>query len=64
MYSGTVKFFDTEKGYGFISDEATPQDFFVHISGLAGQEIAKGDKVVFELAEGPKGFYAIKVKKV
>ena len=61
MYEGIVKFFNEEKGYGFITDANSPQDFFVHISGLI-DEIKKDDVVTFDLAEGQKGFSAVKVK--
>lgn len=61
MYEGKVKFFNEDKGFGFIKDSNSAQDFFFHISGLV-DEIKEDDKVTFELAEGPKGFSAIEVK--
>ena len=61
MYQGKVKFFDNSKGFGFISDADSPQEFFVHLSGLI-DEIKAEDEVTFDLAEGPKGFSAVKVK--
>jgi CspA family cold shock protein len=57
---GTVKFFNTEKGFGFIQEEGTEKDHFVHVSGLI-DEIREGDTVDFELVEGKKGLNAINV---
>lgn len=62
MYQGKIKFFNEDKGYGFISDANSSQEFFVHISNLVDQ-VEKDDEVIFDLAEGPKGFNAIEVKK-
>lgn len=61
MKKGTVKFFNESKGYGFIKDADTEQDYFVHVSGLI-DKIKKDDEVVFELEEGKKGLNAVKVK--
>ncbi|PRY09982.1 putative cold-shock DNA-binding protein [Pontibacter ummariensis] len=62
MNSGTVKFFNDEKGYGFIKDDNTGQEYFVHASGLI-DEIRENDKVTFELQEGRKGLNAVNVKR-
>lgn len=61
MKKGTVKFFNESKGYGFIKDAETEQDYFVHVSGLI-DKIKKDDEVVFELEEGKKGLNAVQVK--
>ena len=61
MYKGRVKFFYQDKGYGFIKDANSTQEFFVHVSGLI-DEVKEDDEVTFELAEGPKGFSAVQVK--
>jgi CspA family cold shock protein len=61
MNKGTVKFFNDTKGFGFISEEGSNQDHFVHISGLI-DEITEGDSVEFELTEGKKGMNAVNVK--
>ena len=61
--TGTVKFFNDEKGFGFISENATNSEYFVHISGLI-DEVEKGDEVEFELKEGRKGLNAVDVKKI
>ncbi len=57
---GTVKFFNVEKGFGFIKHDDSNKETFVHVSGLNG-EIKEGDKVEFELQEGKKGMNAVNV---
>jgi CspA family cold shock protein len=65
MARGTVKFFNTAKGFGFIKNEETGQDVFVHISGLLeGETIKDNDVVAFETEETPKGTNAIGVHRV
>ncbi len=61
MKTGTVKFFNTTKGFGFIKDSETNEEYFVHISGLV-DEINENDEVTFELQEGRKGLNAVNVK--
>ncbi|RLD45153.1 MAG: cold-shock protein [Bacteroidetes bacterium] len=61
MNTGTVKFFNETKGFGFIREEGTENEYFVHVSGLI-DEINEGDKVEFELKEGRKGLNAVNVK--
>ena len=61
--SGTVTFFNTEKGYGFISDAKSRESIFVHINQVSSP-IGEKDKVTFEVEMGPKGLSAIKVKKI
>jgi cold shock protein len=63
MNKGTVKFFNNAKGFGFVIDEESKKEYFVHVSGLI-DEINEGDEVEFELAEGKKGLNAVDVKKV
>ena len=62
MPTGTVKWFNQTKGFGFIEQE-NGQDLFVHKSQVTG-EIHDGDSVEFEVGEGPKGPNAIGVSKV
>ncbi len=63
MSKGTVKFFNESKGFGFITEEGTNKDHFVHISGLI-DDIREGDVVEFELTEGKKGMNAVNVKVI
>ncbi len=61
MKQGTVKFFNESKGFGFIVEDGSNSEHFVHISGLI-DEIKEGDTVEFELKEGKKGMNAVNVK--
>ena len=61
MSKGTVKFFNESKGFGFITDDESKQEYFVHVTGII-DEIREGDAVEFELAEGKKGLNAVNVK--
>lgn len=61
MSKGTVKFFNDSKGFGFIIDDESKQEYFVHVTGVI-DEIREGDAVEFELAEGKKGLNAVNVK--
>lgn len=58
---GQVKFFNDEKGYGFINDKATKESIFVHVNNVEG-EIRENDLVTFEVENGPKGPNAVNVK--
>jgi CspA family cold shock protein len=62
METGTVKFFNSAKGFGFITVDGNSQELFVHVTGLVDQ-IRDGDKVTFEVQEGKKGLNAVNVKK-
>ncbi|HPE83885.1 MAG: cold shock domain-containing protein [Aequorivita sp.] len=61
MNKGTVKFFNDTKGFGFITEEGTNKEHFVHVTGLI-DEIREGDEVEFDLQEGKKGLNAVNVK--
>ena len=61
MRTGTVKFFNESKGYGFITDEETGKDIFVHASGINAEELREGDRVSYEEEEGRKGKVASQV---
>ncbi len=63
MNKGTVKFFNDSKGFGFVTDEDTNKEYFVHVSGLI-DEIREGDAVEYELQEGKKGLNAVNVKLI
>lgn len=61
MNKGTVKFFNEEKGFGFIKDAESPKEYFVHKTGLV-DSVRENDEVTFELEEGRKGLNAVNVK--
>jgi len=65
MENGTIARL-TDNGFGFISKEGEDKDIFFHSNELAGVEfndLKEGDKVTFEVAEGPKGLNAVKVSR-
>ena len=67
MATGTVKWFNESKGFGFISQDDGSGDVFVHFSAITGdgfKTLADGDKVSFEVTKGPKGLQAENVKKI
>ncbi len=63
MLKGTVKFYNEKKGFGFILEESSNQEFFVHATGLI-DTIRQNDVVSFETTEGKRGVNAINVKKI
>jgi len=63
MKKGTVKFFNDSKGFGFIVDAETNEEYFVHVTGII-DEIREDDSVEFELKDGKKGLNAVNVKVV
>ena len=60
---GTVKFFNEEKGFGFIKHDDSNKETFVHANGLIVQ-IEANDKVIFDVQEGRKGLNAVNVKRL
>lgn len=63
MEEGKVKFFNESKGFGFITQDNSNKDVFVHANGLI-DEIRENDKVQFEVEEGRKGPQAVNVKVI
>ena len=61
MQKGTVKFCNESKGFGFIVDSDSKNEYFVHVSGLNDQ-VRENDEVTFELQDGRKGLNAVNVK--
>ncbi|MFP4288042.1 MAG: cold-shock protein [Bacteroidota bacterium] len=62
METGTIKFFNEKKGYGFIVDDKSQKDVFVHHTGLVDR-VANDERVSFEIAEDKKGVKAINVQR-
>ena len=60
---GTVKFFNNQKGFGFISQNDNRNEIFVHVTGLI-DEIRENDQVEYDVEEGKKGLNAINVKVI
>ncbi|GAB4312809.1 MAG: cold shock domain-containing protein [Bacteroidales bacterium] len=63
MSEGTVKFFNNDKGYGFITSNETGEDIFVHHTGLI-DEIDENDQVRYDEEMGKKGMNAVNVKRI
>ncbi|AVI51606.1 MAG: cold shock domain-containing protein [Flavobacterium sp.] len=63
MTKGTVKFFNDAKGFGFITENDSQTEHFVHATGLV-DEIREGDEVEFELEQGKKGLNAVQVRVI
>lgn len=64
MNKGKVKWFNAQKGYGFITNESTGEDVFVHFSGIAGEgykSLEEGQNVTFDITEGNRGLQAVNV---
>ena len=61
MNKGTVKFFNNSKGFGFIQEENTNEEIFVHLSGII-DDIRENDEVRYETTQGKKGLNAINVQ--
>lgn len=63
MNKGTVKFYNEAKGFGFITEEGSGVEHFVHASGVL-EQIREGDTVEFELENGKKGLNAVRVRVI
>jgi cold shock protein len=64
MATGKIKFFNRKKGYGFIVDDESESEIFVHITGVTEKNLQQDDLVTYDIAEDEKGKKAINVKKV
>lgn len=64
MRTGKVKFFIESKGYGFITDDETGKDIFVHATGLNAEGLREGDKVSYVEEDGKKGKVAAQVAAI
>jgi len=62
--TGTVKFYNDSKGFGFITNDETGKDIFVHVSSLNGVELREGDKVEYDEEEGRKGVVAANLQVI
>ena len=60
MSTGTVKFFNETKGFGFIKEDESGKEYFVHVTGLS-DKIRENDTVTFDIQEGKKGLNAVNV---
>ena len=63
MKTGKVKFFNEAKGFGFILEDETGKEIFVHHSGLV-DKVKENDAVTYDVIEGKKGMNAVNVKKI
>ncbi len=63
MNRGKIKFFNASKGYGFVKDDDTGKEYFVHVSGLI-DKVKDEDEVTFEVVEGRKGLNAVDIRLV
>jgi len=67
MNTGTVKWFDSQKGFGFITNEQSGKDIFVHFSGIASngfKTLEEGQQVSFDSTQGPRGEQAVNVNYI
>ena len=64
MQEGTVKWFSSEKGFGFIAPNDGSDDVFVHHSEVPGEDLRDGEEVQFEVEQTPKGLSAVNVERL
>lgn len=63
MANGTVKFFDSSRGFGFIETDASSDDVFFHVDDVEGGEPKEGEKLEFDITAGSRGPRAANVKR-
>jgi len=64
MQTGIVKFFNETKGFGFVVDDTSGQEIFLHVTGLNGTMVRENDRIEFQTVEGRKGLNAVNVKRI
>ncbi|WP_413511146.1 cold-shock protein [Myroides odoratus] len=64
MHTGVIKFFNEDKGFGFITNETTKEDIFVHITGLNTKNLEQGNRVSYDEEQGKKGLIATNVQVI
>lgn len=67
MKTGVIKFFNKIKGYGYIKEDGTGVEIFLHVTGLSGEyldEVKEGDRVAFHTIDGRKGVNAVEVRRI
>lgn len=64
MQTGTVRFYNEEKGFGYITPDSGEKDLFVHISGIESGVIRDGDRVQYQVEQGKRGPCAVSVKRL
>jgi CspA family cold shock protein len=64
MATGTVDFFHTRKGYGFIESEDSDEDVFFHMEDVGGEDLEEGQEVEFEIDQAPKGPRAVNLERL
>lgn len=65
MKTGTVKFFNVKKGFGFVKEKETQDEIFFHFTGLSpNTKVKEGDQVKFEITQGKKGLNAVNITKI
>lgn len=64
MHTGIVKFFNHKNKFGFIIDDETKKEYYVHVKDVVGEAINEKDRVSFELQDAPRGPQCAQVKKI
>ena len=63
MATGKLKFFNRKKGYGFLVDDESNKEFFIHVSGLLTRDLKDDENVTFDIAVDERGTKAVNVKR-